>query len=167
MKSSVSEILTLDSAKEYVKEMKATGRTVAFTNGCFDILHVGHLRYLRAARKLADRLIVGLNTDRSVKQLKGSDRPLVPEEERAELLMALDAVDRVVLFDEPTPLSLIKTLVPDVLVKGGDYDPEATEGPTYIVGSDVVREQGGVVLTIPLVAGRSTSRLEKLLRTDR
>lgn len=163
MSGQLREGLSRREATLYVASRRENGERIAFTNGCFDILHVGHLRYLRAARELADLLIVGVNTDASVAKLKGPGRPLVSQEERAELLLALDPVDLVVFFDDPTPLALIQAISPDVLVKGGDYDPNATEGPTHIVGSEFVRGRGGAVYTIPLVAGRSTSRLEKLL----
>ena len=155
----------LHTSAELVRQLEPLRgeNSIVFTNGCFDILHVGHLRYLRAARKLGDLLVVGLNSDRSVRQLKGKDRPLVPQEERAELLLALDAVDHVVVFEAPTPLDLIRELRPDVLVKGGDYDTKATSGATHIVGSAEVRAAGGRVETIPLVEGRSTSRLFRLL----
>ncbi len=124
-----------------------------FTNGCFDLLHVGHVRYLAAARAQGDLLIVGLNSDRSVAEIKGPRRPLVPERERAEVLAALACVDFVVVFDAAHPLALIQAIVPDVLVKGADW-PEAE-----IVGADAVRAGGGRVARIPVVEGASTSAL--------
>lgn len=148
---------------ELAEDLRRAGETIVFTNGCFDLLHVGHLRYLVEAARLGSLLVVGLNSDRSVAALKGEGRPLVPAEERAELLLGLRAVDRVVIFDEDTPLELIRLLRPGILVKGGDYDPEAADGAGYIVGSDIVRSYGGEVRTIPLVPGRSTSRLVGLL----
>lgn len=124
-----------------------------FTNGCFDLLHVGHVRYLNAARALGARLVVGLNGDASVRRLKGPGRPVTPQDERAEVLAALACVDAVTPFDEDTPLKTIAALTPDVLVKGGDWAPEA------IVGRDHVLAHGGRVVTIPVVPGRSTSAL--------
>ena len=129
------------------------GKKVVFTNGCFDVLHAGHIRYLEAARSLGDVLLVGLNSNASVQRLKGAGRPLVDEEDRAVLLTALRCVDYVIRFDEDTPLKLITMLLPDVLVKGGDYQP------AHIVGRDTVIAQGGEVVTIPFVAGKSTSGL--------
>ncbi len=167
MKESPLGLLPLDLLASRVEELRRSGERIVFTNGCFDLLHVGHLRYLTEAAGLGTRLVIGLNSDRSVSTLKGADRPLVPEDERAELLLALRPVDGVVIFDEDTPIEVIRRLRPDVLVKGGDYDPEATDGAEYIVGSDVVRSYGGEVRTIPLVPDRSTSRLARLLAGDR
>jgi len=124
---------------------------VAFTNGCFDLLHRGHVEYLFAARDHADALVVGLNTDDSVRRLKGVGRPLVPEDDRAFVLASLACVDAVTLFDEDTPRELIRALLPDLLVKGGDYTPDT------VVGRDDVETAGGHVLIVPLVAGRSTT----------
>jgi rfaE bifunctional protein nucleotidyltransferase chain/domain len=137
---------------------RAAGRRVAFTNGCFDLLHPGHLALLEAARAEGDVLVVGLNGDRSVRALKGPGRPVVPEDERAEALSALEAVDRVVIYDEATPQALIQALVPDVLVKGADWAPGA------IVGSDVVEAAGGRVVRVELVPGRSTTSLLERIR---
>lgn len=131
---------------------------VVFTNGCFDILHRGHVMYLEQARLLGDALVVGVNTDASVARLKGSGRPLVPEGDRALVLAALSSVTAVTLFDEDTPAELIAALQPDVLVKGGDYTPEE------IVGADTVERGGGRVVVIPYVQGRSTSELIQQLR---
>lgn len=124
---------------------------IVFTNGCFDILHRGHVEYLAAARELGDRLVVGLNSDDSVTRLKGPGRPVNPEDDRAAVLAALAAVDAVTVFHEDTPRSLIAALLPDVLVKGGDYRAED------IVGGEEVRGAGGEVVVIPLVQGRSTT----------
>lgn len=124
---------------------------VVFTNGCFDILHRGHVEYLDYARGLGDRLVVGLNTDRSVRRLKGPARPVNPEEDRAVVLAGLASVDAVVLFDEDTPAELVSALLPDILVKGGDYLPDE------IVGAEDVAAAGGRVVVAPLVPGRSTS----------
>jgi D-beta-D-heptose 7-phosphate kinase/D-beta-D-heptose 1-phosphate adenosyltransferase len=131
--------------------LRAEGRTLVFTNGCFDLLHVGHARYLAAARSLGDALLVAVNSDRSVRALKGEGRPVVPEAERAELLAALSAVDFVTVFDEDSPRRLITELLPDVLVKGGDY------APAEIHGREEVEAAGGRVLALPFVEGASTT----------
>jgi D-beta-D-heptose 7-phosphate kinase / D-beta-D-heptose 1-phosphate adenosyltransferase len=134
---------------------------VVFTNGCFDILHRGHVAYLYQARALGDRLIVGLNTDASVRRLKGEGRPVVQEDDRAYVLAGLACVDAVTVFDEDTPAELIAALVPDVLVKGGDYTPDA------VVGRDVVESAGGRLVLIPFVTGRSTTGiLERIRETE-
>lgn len=137
--------------RSYVEHIR--GGTVVFTNGVFDILHRGHIEYLDAARKLGNRLFVGLNSDSSVRRIKGPQRPLVNEEDRAIALLALRCVDFVVLFDEDTPIKLIQTIQPHILVKGGDYEPND------VVGADVVRAHGGKVVTIPFRDGYSTSKL--------
>ncbi len=130
------------------------GARIVFTNGCFDLMHVGHTRYLEAARRLGDVLVVGLNTDASARSLgKGPGRPFMPEQERAEVLAALASVDYVVLFDEPDPRSLIEAVQPDVLVKGGDWRLDT------IIGRDIVEQRGGTVHSIPLVPGVSTTDL--------
>lgn len=134
------------------------GRRVVLTNGCFDLLHAGHVALLERARALGDVLIVALNDDASVRGLKGEGRPLVPERERAELLLALEPVDRVVVFREATPLAVVEALLPDVLVKGADW------GPGEIVGADVVRAHGGRVERVELVAGRSTTAILERVR---
>jgi rfaE bifunctional protein nucleotidyltransferase chain/domain len=137
------------------------GETVVFTNGCFDILHRGHITYLTRARALGDRLIVGINTDASVRRLKGAGRPVVGQDDRAYVLAALACVDAVTLFDEDTPAALISALLPDVLVKGGDYSPD------QVVGRDVVERHGGRLVLIPFVSGRSTTDiLHRIQRTD-
>lgn len=128
------------------------GRSVVFTNGCFDLLHVGHVKYLQQARKLGDLLVLGLNSDASIRRLKGPKRPLIGEEERAHILAALDCIDYVTIFDEDTPLELIETLQPQVLVKGGDYTPET------VVGKELVESWGGRVELIRFVEGKSTTR---------
>ncbi len=135
------------------QKAREAGKTVVFTNGVFDILHRGHVEYLAAARRLGDLLIVGLNSDASVKKIKPRGRPIVPEEDRAVVLAALQFVDYLCLFDEETPAKLIETLVPDILVKGGDYRIHE------IVGREVVEAHGGKVLTIPLTPERSTTSL--------
>jgi D-beta-D-heptose 7-phosphate kinase/D-beta-D-heptose 1-phosphate adenosyltransferase len=138
---------------------RAAGARVAFTNGCFDLLHPGHVRYLAAARALGDVLVVGLNDDASVRRLKGPGRPVMTAAERAEVLGALACVDHVVLFGEDTPRALIRALAPDVLVKGADWLPED------IVGRDEVLARGGRVERVPLVPGVSTSELLRRIRT--
>ena len=139
---------------------RALGQKVVFTNGCFDLLHVGHVKYLQAARKLGDLLVLGLNTDASIRRLKGPKRPLIGEEERAHILAALDCIDYVVLFDEDTPLELIRTLRPDILVKGADYTPEG------VVGKELVESWGGRVELIQFVDGKSTTNIiEKILQS--
>jgi D-beta-D-heptose 7-phosphate kinase/D-beta-D-heptose 1-phosphate adenosyltransferase len=145
--------MTWEEASEFRRACLARGERVVFTNGCFDLLHAGHVRYLNAARAMGDRLVVGLNSDGSVRRLKGPSRPVTPEGERAEILTALAAVDAVVVFGEDTPLELIRLLRPDVLVKGGDWSPEA------IVGKAEVEAGGGTVASLPLLGGRSTTRL--------
>ncbi len=132
---------------------RAAGRRVVFTNGCFDLLHAGHVRLLEAARAQGDLLVVGLNSDASVRRLKGPSRPVLPAGERAEALRALEAVDRVVLYEQDTPLETLQALVPDVLVKGADW------APGTIVGADVVEAAGGRVVRVELLAGRSTTGL--------
>jgi rfaE bifunctional protein nucleotidyltransferase chain/domain len=135
------------------KQLKEQGKKIVFTNGCFDILHRGHVEYLTKAKALGDILFVGMNTDASVKRLKGPQRPVVCEDDRAFVLASLKAVDYVCLFDEDTPLELIKALVPDILVKGSDWPVDS------IVGKDVVEEAGGKVQTIEFVPNRSTTNI--------
>lgn len=139
-------------------DLRAAGRTLVLTNGCFDILHVGHARYLAAARALGDALLVAVNSDRSVRALKGEGRPVVSESERAELLAALAAVDFVTVFDEESPRALIAKLLPDVLVKGGDY------GLEEIHGREEVEAAGGRVLALPFVEGASTTGIIERVR---
>ena len=147
-----------DSLKPHIKFIQ--NKKTVFTNGCFDILHVGHARYLKEASDLGDLLVVGLNTDNSVRNLKGPSRPIVPEIERAEMLCHLEVVDAVVLFDDETPLRLIEALNPQVLVKGGDWSL------TEIVGSDLVIKNGGIVRSLSLIKGRSTTNIiDKILST--
>ena len=136
-----------------VRTRQEKGEKVVFTNGCFDILHVGHVRYLQEARDLGDFLVVGLNSDASVKRLKGESRPIVNEADRQEVLSALRSVDAVLLFGEDTPYELISRVKPDILVKGGDWKPES------IVGSDLVLARGGKVLSLAFVDGSSTTNI--------
>nr|MBC8405288.1 D-glycero-beta-D-manno-heptose 1-phosphate adenylyltransferase [Planctomycetota bacterium] len=138
--------------------LRREGRPVIFTNGCFDILHAGHVRYLRAARSLGDAMVVGLNNDDSVQRLKGAERPINPELDRAEVLAGLECVDFVVLFSEDTPENLIRRISPDVLVKGADYKNKG------VVGAEFVQAQGGEVRLIDLVPGRSTSAIVERIR---
>lgn len=154
-----AKIRLLDALRDEIERLQSSGRRVVFTNGCFDLLHPGHARYLCAARALGDYLVIGVNTDRSVRAIKGQGRPVVPEDDRAEMLAALDFVDAVVLFDEEDPLRVIQTLRPDVLVKGGDWSEKD------IVGADEVRSAGGEVRRIPLVPGRSTSTIIERIRS--
>ena len=147
---------------DQIQHWKEEDYKVVFTNGVFDILHVGHVDYLEKARALGDRLVVGLNSDISVHTLeKGDDRPINPQGARAKVLAALRCVDAVVIFDDTTPRKLILDVMPDVLAKGGDYDPEVRDesDKRYIVGSDEVIKNGGVVQTIPLVEGFSTTKI--------
>jgi len=146
------------SLVEERRKWRAEGRRVVLTNGCFDLLHPGHLALLEAARAHGDVLVVAINSDRSVRRIKGEGRPLVPEAERAETLLALEAVDRVVLYDEPTPLAVVKALAPEVLVKGADWAEDA------IVGREEVEAAGGSVVRVPMVPGRSTTALLERIR---
>lgn len=158
----------LENLKASLRESKSQGKRIVFTNGVFDILHVGHVTYLEAAKALGDILVVGLNDDDSVRRLnKGPERPINAEQARARVLSALRAVDEVVIFGEDTPLDLINELEPGVLVKGGDYDPaqEDPEHPKYMVGSAEVKASGGLVKTIPTVEGFSTTGIVKKLKS--
>jgi D-beta-D-heptose 7-phosphate kinase/D-beta-D-heptose 1-phosphate adenosyltransferase len=147
------KILALERAYQVVEELKRRGQRVVFTNGCFDLLHPGHTRCLAEARKFGDVLVVAINNDRSVRALKGPGRPLQPEAERAEILAALTAVDYVTIFDDLTPQVVIARMLPDVLVKGGDW------GPDQIVGRHEIEAAGGRVVSIPAVQGYSTTAL--------
>lgn len=153
------KILSTDEMLAERERLRATGKRLVFTNGVFDLLHVGHVRYLRQARALGDALVVAINSDRSVRKLKGPDRPVFDEGERAEILAALRDVDYVVVFDDTSPRSTIKKLLPDVLVKGGDYQLDE------IHGREEVEAAGGKVISLPFVPGASTtSVLEKMKR---
>lgn len=152
-----------------IAHWKEQGLRIVFTNGVFDILHVGHVTYLQAAKKLGDRLVVGLNSDESVRRLnKGPERPIHSEGDRQLVLEALSSVDAVIVFNDDTPAALIQQVGPHVLVKGGDYDPMCTDvnDASYIVGSDWVREHHGIVQVIPLVKGHSTTEIIKKSRTQ-
>jgi rfaE bifunctional protein nucleotidyltransferase chain/domain len=160
MEKAVTKIKSREEAQAQVKAWQAKGDTVVFTNGCFDLLHLGHVDYLEKARELGDRLVIGLNTDDSVSRFKGPERPLQDQDSRARILASLQFVDLVVFFNEDTPFDLISALIPNVLVKGSDYLAE------NIVGADVVKNAGGVVKTIDFVPGYSTTRIvEKIKRT--
>lgn len=148
-----SKIVDIHSCKSYIQAVQSAGEKVVFTNGCFDILHLGHITYLAKAAELGSKLIVGLNTDSSVKSIKGENRPLQNETTRAHVLASLFFVDKVVLFSDDTPQQLIETLLPNFLVKGSDYSVES------IVGADVVIANGGEVKTIDLVDGYSTTNV--------
>jgi rfaE bifunctional protein nucleotidyltransferase chain/domain len=152
------EILTLEEAILRFGREKRNGRRIVFTNGCFDLLHPGHITSLEQARALGDALIVGLNSDASVRQLKGAGRPVLPEQERAEILVALECVDAVVIFDALTPREVIARLLPDVLVKGGDWPGD------QIVGREEVEAAGGRVVAIPVVPGYSTTTILRKIR---
>ena len=147
------KILSTDEMLEERERLRAAGARLVFTNGVFDLLHVGHVRYLAQARALGDTLVVAINSDRSVRELKGPDRPVFEERERAEILAALRSVDYVVIFDDVSPRSLIGRLLPDVLVKGGDYQIDE------IHGREEVEAAGGKVIPLPFVPGASTTTL--------
>ena len=153
-----SGILSLEQAIVRFAREKRNGRKIVFTNGCFDLLHPGHIRSLEQARSLGDALIVGLNSDASVRTLKGPGRPVQPELERAEILAALECVDAVVIFREPTPREIISSVLPDVLVKGGDWAGDK------IIGREEVEAAGGRVVSVPVVPGYSTSAMLEKIR---
>jgi len=162
--------IELHQLPEMAQQLKAEGKKIVFTNGCFDILHKGHLTYLAKAADLGDVLVLGLNSDDSVKrQGKGANRPINDENARSFLLAGLSAVDFVVLFEEDTPLELIRQLSPDVLVKGGDYDVDETDSTSkrYVVGSDWVKQNGGSVICIPLVEGFSTTKIISIINAKK
>ena len=153
VKAGIDMLIDRIDILNFCKDLRDTNKKIVFTNGCFDILHVGHIRYLKAAKDLGDVLIVGLNTDASVKRLKGNDRPINSESDRAEVLLALEAVDHVVLFGEQTAESLIAEVKPNIYVKGGDYTLET------LPEVKIVQSYGGRVEFIPMVAGRSTTNV--------
>lgn len=148
----MGEILSRDKLVERIAPLKRAGRRIVFTNGCFDLIHPGHVTLLEQCRSMGDALVVGINSDRSVQELKGPNRPLIPEQERAEVLAALASVDFVSIFDEPTPRALVAAILPDVLVKGADWGG-------YIVGREEVEANGGQVISLQLEPGWSTSGL--------
>ena len=147
----LQKIKTQDELRDIVAQVRAAGRKVVFTNGCFDIIHTGHTRYLQVAKGFGDVLVVAVNSDDSVRRIKGPKRPIMPQSERAEVLAALSSVDYVTVFDEETPHALIVDLMPDVLVKGGDWSVDD------IVGKDAVEAGGGKVCAIPYIDGASTT----------
>jgi len=153
--------VTREAAIVFVRERRARGQRIVFTNGVFDLLHPGHLRYLQQARALGDALIVGVNSDRSVRANKGPSRPVTPEAERAEVLSALACVDAAVIFDEETPSQLIAALQPDVLAKGADWAEDA------IVGRDIVEARGGTVVRVPIEPGHATTAIIDRIRRIR
>jgi rfaE bifunctional protein nucleotidyltransferase chain/domain len=156
-----TKVLTKEQLAPLLQQARAQKKRIVFTNGCFDLMHIGHTRYLQAANALGDVLVVGVNSDASVRSLnKAPDRPVVTEAQRAEVLAALGCVDYVVIFSEPDPLNLIAAVQPDVLVKGGDWDMDR------IIGRGIVEQRGGVVRTIPLVPGMSTTSLIQQIRSQ-
>jgi rfaE bifunctional protein nucleotidyltransferase chain/domain len=154
------KLKSLEEIKAIVVEARNNRKKVAFTNGCFDLLHRGHVHVLRQARACGDVLIVGINSDESVKQIKGSARPVLPESDRCELLGAMEMVDFVILFNESDPYDLIAAIQPDVLVKGGDWNSEK------IIGADLVEEAGGSVVVVPYIKGFSTTEIIERIRNS-
>ena len=160
MKPTPSHVWSADEAAAWAERLRRNGQRSVFTNGVFDLVHPGHIRYLREARALGDALIVAVNSDRSVRANKGDARPITPEHERAEVLLALASVDAVVIFDEPTPHQIIGRIQPDVLVKGADW------GPTEIIGRDIVEARGGRVVRVAVEPGHSTTAIiDKIKRS--
>ena len=155
-----SKILSMDNFKSAVDEARTQQKKIVFTNGCFDILHLGHIDYLSKAADLGDVLIIGLNTDESVKKLKGNNRPINDQIARASMLASLFFVDLIIPFSESTPYKLIKTIVPDILVKGGDYKEEE------VVGNDIVKASQGIIKIIDFLDGYSTTGISKKLRDN-
>ena len=154
----MNKILDRNTLRTKMEQLRKKGKKIAFTNGCFDILHVGHVRYLREAKKTADILILALNSDSSVRSIKGEKRPLVTENERAEMLAALEFIDFITIFEESTPLEIIKYLKPDVLIKGGDWPEEK------VVGREEVKKWGGQVVIIPEIEGKSTTNIVERIK---
>jgi D-beta-D-heptose 7-phosphate kinase/D-beta-D-heptose 1-phosphate adenosyltransferase len=151
----IAKLLKKDDLVQTAGELQKAGKCIVFTNGCFDILHVGHIRYLTAAKSEGDVLVVGLNSDTSVKSIKSEKRPIVSQDQRAEVLAGLSCVDYITFFDDPDPLKLIQALRPDVLVKGDDWPED------HIIGADFVKSKGGRVVRVPVVPGASTSEIIK------
>ena len=149
----LSKIVELKDLVQITNTARVSGRSIVFTNGCFDIIHVGHLRYLAAARSEGDMLVVGINSDASVRLIKPQNRPIMPQDQRVEVLAGLECVDYVIIFDEPDPLSLIMALKPDVLLKGADWKE------SEIIGADFVKARGGSVVRVDLVPDISTSQI--------
>lgn len=156
--STRSKVQSLRRLRKTIAEDQRRGRKIVFTNGCFDIIHLGHLRYLCRARKFGDRLVVGINSDASVREIKGPPRPILPQAERAELLAGFSCVDYVIVFNEPNPTRTIAALKPNVLVKGSDWKK------VDIIGRELVEASGGIVRRVPLVKGYSTTRIVRKIR---
>ena len=154
----MKNLIKRDKIGEVIDSQKKDGKKIVFTNGCFDILHVGHLRYLEEAKMFGDILVIGLNSDASVKRLKGDKRPIVPEEERAEMLLGLKCVDYVVIFEENTPVEILGEVKPDVHVKGGDYTKER------LPEAEIVERNGGRVEIVSLIKGKSTTNIVKKIK---
>ena len=154
-----NKIVSLRTLSRAARRARARGKRIVFTNGCFDLLHAGHVVLLERAKQRGDLLVIGLNSDRSVRLLKGPGRPIVPQRDRAQLLAALASVDYVVIFDQPTPSGVIERLLPQILIKGADW------AAGDIVGAEAVRRAGGRVIRLPLVKGRSTSQLIARIRS--
>jgi len=155
-----SKIKTIGELQSLLDILRATGTKIVFTNGCFDLIHTGHTRYLALAKSFGDILVVAVNSDASVRRIKGEKRPINPQDERAEVLSALGSVDFVVIFDEPDPYKIIAALQPDVLVKGGDWPVEK------IVGREIVEARGGKVISVPYIEGASTTGIiGKIVKT--
>jgi rfaE bifunctional protein nucleotidyltransferase chain/domain len=155
----MKKVRTREDLREVLDRLRKKGKKIVFTNGCFDILHAGHTRYLKEARKLGDVLVLALNSDASVRTIKGEKRPIVPQDERTEVLSSLESVDFIVIFEELTPLELIEYLKPDILVKGGDWAEKD------VVGGDSIKKWGGRVAIIPEIEGASTTHIiEKILK---
>ena len=163
---SKDKIVGLIEAQEITSAWKDEGLNIVFTNGCFDILHLGHVDYLEKASQTGDVMILGLNSDSSIKRLKGPERPINNEESRSRIMSCLEFIDLVIIFDNDTPVELITALHPNILVKGDDYDANCTDASdkTYIVGSDIVRNYGGSVQTIELTKGHSTTSIIKKIK---
>jgi len=162
----MNKILSRNDLRERVAQLKGEGKRIVFTNGCFDILHIGHVRYLEEAKGLGDILVLALNSDASVRSIKGPLRPVVPQDERAYIMASLEVVDYVTIFDEETPLTLIEDIAPDILVKGGDWTPDT------VVGKETVAQRGGRVVIIPQISESSTGTaasttgvIDRILRT--
>ena len=158
LKKAMHKLLGRTALQRRLAALRRQGKRIVFTNGCFDLIHPGHVRYLRSAKRLGDVLVVGLNSDASVRRLKGATRPLVPQRDRCEVVAALEMVDYVTVFNADTPYALIKQVQPDVLVKGGDWTPER------IVGADLVLARGGRVRSLRFAKGYSTTRLVERIR---
>ncbi|MCK9163298.1 MAG: D-glycero-beta-D-manno-heptose 1-phosphate adenylyltransferase [Bacteroidales bacterium] len=156
-----NKISSLESLKLKLSEWEKEGKKIVFTNGCFDIIHQGHIDYLAKAKDLGDILIIGLNTDRSVREIKGKTRPIQDEKSRAIILASMQFIDAIVYFSEPTPYQLIKAIQPDILVKGADYKPEE------IIGYDIVQAKGGEIKTLTFLEGYSTSEIEKKILSEK